>query len=73
MRTDDRRSPEPRSQASTKRVPVDRTTLLAVLKYALLTVGAITMIAPFIDMILGALRTPAERLAVPQVYWPSDP
>lgn len=72
MRTDDR-SPEPRAPASTKRVKVDRTTLLAVLKYALLTVGAITMIAPFIDMILGALRTPAERLAVPQVYWPSDP
>jgi len=45
----------------------------AVVKYALLTVGAITMIAPFIDMFLGALRTPAERLAVPQVYWPSDP
>ena len=42
-------------------------------KYALLTVGAITMIAPFIDMFMGALRTPAERLAVPQVYWPSDP
>ncbi len=46
---------------------------LAAVKYALLTIGAIMMIAPFIDMFLGALRTPAERLAVPQVYWPGDP
>ncbi len=46
---------------------------LAVAKYALLGLGAVAMVAPFIDMILGALRTPAERLAVPQVYWPADP
>ena len=46
---------------------------LAVLKYAVLALGAVVMIAPFIDMVLGALRTPAERLAVPQVYWPGSP
>ena len=46
---------------------------LALVKYALLALGAVAMIAPFIDMFLGALRTPAERLAVPQVYWPGDP
>ena len=73
MRTDDRRTLKPRSQVGTKQVLVDRATLLAALKYALLAVGALTMIAPFVDMIFGALRTPAERLAVPQVYWPSDP
>ena len=44
-----------------------------VLKYALLVIGAVLMLAPFADMFLGALRTPAERLAVPPPYWPSDP
>lgn len=47
--------------------------LLAIATYGLLSVGAVTMIAPFLDMFLGALRTPAERLAIPQVYWPRDP
>lgn len=31
------------------------------------------MILPFFDMIIGALRTPAERLARPPVYWPRTP
>ena len=44
-----------------------------VLKYALLGLGALIMVAPFLDMFLGALRTPAERLARPPVYWPRDP
>lgn len=48
-------------------------TLPAFLKYAALLLGAVMMIAPFLDMFLGALRTPAERLAIPQVYWPADP
>lgn len=73
MRIEDRQTLETRSQVSTKRRPIDGTTLRAALKYGLLAVGALTMVAPFVDMILGALRTPAERLAVPQVYWPSDP
>ena len=47
--------------------------LLAILKYAALGLGAILMVAPFLDMFLGALRTPAERLALPMVYWPHDP
>ncbi|PRY19528.1 carbohydrate ABC transporter membrane protein 2 (CUT1 family) [Aliiruegeria haliotis] len=42
-------------------------------KYSLLSIGAIIMVVPFIDMFLGALRTPAERLARPPVYWPQDP
>ncbi|WDR01333.1 carbohydrate ABC transporter permease [Devosia algicola] len=44
-----------------------------VLKYVLLIVGAFIMIAPFADMFLGALRTPAERIAQPPVYFPRDP
>ncbi len=46
---------------------------LTVLKYVLLTLGAIVMVLPFLDMFLGALRTPAERLASPPIYWPRDP
>ncbi len=44
-----------------------------VAKYALLAAGAVLMVAPFADMFLGALRTPAERLARPPAYWPHDP
>ncbi len=44
-----------------------------VLRYGLLVLGAAIMVLPFFDMILGALRTPAERLARPPVYWPRDP
>lgn len=45
----------------------------AVIRYALLTLGAIAMLLPFLDMAIGALRTPAELLARPLVYWPRDP
>ncbi len=41
--------------------------------YTILSVGAIIMVVPFLDMFIGALRTPAERLARPPVYWPGDP
>ena len=44
-----------------------------VLKYGLLAAGALIMVAPFLDMFLGALRTPADRLARPPRYFPSDP
>lgn len=46
---------------------------LTVLKYTLLILGAFIMVAPFMDMLLGALRTPAERLARPPIYWPQTP
>ena len=45
----------------------------AVIRYALLTLGAIAMLLPFLDMAIGAVRTPAELLARPLVYWPRDP
>jgi multiple sugar transport system permease protein len=48
-------------------------TAAAVIRYALLTLGAIAMLLPFLDMAIGALRTPAELLARPLVYWPRDP
>ncbi len=43
------------------------------LKYALLAIGAVLMVAPFADMFIGALRTIPERLANPPVYWPHHP
>ena len=52
---------------------MSRPILRALLKYGLLGAGAVMMVAPFLDMFLGALRTPAELLAIPQVYWPRDP
>ncbi len=42
-------------------------------RFAILALGAAAMVAPFADMLIGALRTPAERLAKPPVYWPGDP
>lgn len=51
-----------------------RATLIwAIVKYGLLAAGAIFMIVPFVDMFVGALRTPAERMSRPPVYWPRDP
>lgn len=73
MHINDRQILKSQIQFEPKSALVNRATLLTVLKYTLLAVGALTMIAPFVDMIFGALRTPAERLAVPQVYWPRDP
>ncbi len=64
------RSAATNSEASDTR---RRGALLAILKYTALGLGAILMVAPFLDMFLGALRTPAERLALPMVYWPHDP
>lgn len=45
----------------------------AILKYAALALGGVMMVAPFLDMFLGALRTPAEQWSNPIVYWPHDP
>lgn len=43
------------------------------LTYTLLGLGAVVMVLPFVDMLLGSLRTIPERLARPPVYWPRDP
>ncbi|TDL81494.1 carbohydrate ABC transporter permease [Palleronia sediminis] len=42
-------------------------------KYALLSLGALLMILPFADMFIGALRSPADVFASPPRYWPQDP
>lgn len=47
--------------------------LLTVLKYGVLTIGAISMILPFVDMFLGAIKTPAEILARPPIWISRDP
>lgn len=41
--------------------------------YAALAAGAVAMVFPFLDLLLGALRTPAERLMRPPPYWPATP
>ena len=52
----------------------DRTaTALSILKYSILLLGALVMLLPFFDMFVGALRTPAERLARPPIFWPQTP
>jgi multiple sugar transport system permease protein len=55
-------------------MPGRRTALLpAIARYGFLSLGAAAMLLPFLDMLIGALRTPAELLARPLVYWPRDP
>lgn len=44
-----------------------------VMKYGLLTVGALLMILPFADMFIGALRAPADVYATPPRYLPAVP
>ena len=45
----------------------------ALLKYLFLGLGAAIMVLPFLDMMLGSLRTVPERLSRPPVYWPAHP
>lgn len=45
--------------------------LLKGLAYVLLTVGAVSMLIPFIWMVSTSLKTPAEAVAMPPVWWPS--
>ena len=41
--------------------------------YLVLALGAFVMLLPYLEMFMGALRTPAERLARPPVFWPREP
>ncbi|BAS28283.1 ABC transporter permease [Limnochorda pilosa] len=43
------------------------------LVYLVLGAGAVTMAVPFLDMFLGAMKTPAELLARPPVWIPRTP
>ncbi len=42
-------------------------------RWAVLLLAAAITLLPFADMLLGALRTPAELLASPPAYWPRTP
>ena len=42
----------------------------SILKYVLLAAGALLVLLPFAEMFVGALRTPAERVATPPIFWP---
>jgi multiple sugar transport system permease protein len=50
-----------------------RASLSAFIRYGVLLFGAAAMLLPFLNMLIGALRPPAELLARPLVYWPRDP
>lgn len=54
-------------------IQAGRHRVILILHYGLLITGAVVMLLPFLDMLIGALRTPAERLARPPVYWPQTP
>lgn len=43
------------------------------LALVVLTLGAVIMLVPFLDMVLGALRTPQEQVAIPPVILPRTP
>lgn len=44
-----------------------------VIAYLLIVLGALSMLIPFVDMIIGALRTRQESVAIPLVFWPRAP
>ncbi|CAN5768975.1 carbohydrate ABC transporter permease [soil metagenome] len=41
--------------------------------YAVLGIGFVVMVAPFVWMALGAFKSQAELLEVPPTWWPRDP
>lgn len=45
----------------------------AVLRYLFLSLGAVVMVVPFIDMMLGSLRSVPDRLSRPSVFLPAHP
>ncbi|GAA0362618.1 carbohydrate ABC transporter permease [Alkalibacterium iburiense] len=45
--------------------------VLRAIAYVLLTVGAVTMLIPFIWMVMTSLKSPGEAVAMPPVWWPS--
>lgn len=64
---------KPLEGAAIRQVRKPRPSIGVYLKYLLLGIGAIVMVVPFIDMLLGSLRTIPERLSRPPVYWPHHP
>lgn len=56
-----------------RRSPSGGRMLLTILKYSVLTFVGFTMLLPFIDMFLGAVKTPAEILMRPPIWFSRDP
>ena len=50
-----------------------RNTVLTVVKYLVLTIGALIMMFPFIWMLLTSLKTLPEAISIPPQWMPSDP
>lgn len=50
-----------------------RQTVLTIVKYVLLTIGAVVMMFPFAWMVLTSLKTLPEATAIPPQWLPSDP
>ncbi|CTQ48580.1 carbohydrate ABC transporter permease [Jannaschia donghaensis] len=46
---------------------------MQILKYGLLSLGALIMVLPFADMFIGALRGPSDVFANPPRYLPAEP
>lgn len=44
-----------------------------ILSALIILVGSLTMLIPFVDMTIGALRTRQESISVPLVFWPRSP
>lgn len=42
-------------------------------RYVAISIGAVLMMLPFVEMILGSLKTPAEMIAIPMVFLPETP
>ncbi len=50
-----------------------RATVLTIIRYLLLCIGAFIMLFPFIYMVLSSLKTAYESTAIPPVWFPSSP
>jgi multiple sugar transport system permease protein len=47
-----------------------RSIFWSLVKYGFLSAGALLVLLPFLEMFVGALRTPSERVATPPSFWP---
>ncbi len=50
-----------------------RATVLTIIRYLLLCIGAFIMLFPFIYMVLSSLKTAYESTAIPPVWFPASP
>ncbi len=55
------------------RIKDTRATVLTIIRYSLLCIGAFIMMFPFIYMVLSSLKTAYESTAIPPVWFPASP